>query len=93
MGDTTFRFAPAPRSFDHRYITQDLGVSMVGWSTVAAIAGVEIPTIDSIIELAGALASTDFRREGRNAKRLGLQSAEGANDIMAAVHADSPLFA
>jgi opine dehydrogenase len=87
MGGGTFRFAPAPKTYNHRYITQDLGVSLVGWSEVGEIADVPHPAIRSIIELAGVLAGRDFRSEGRNAQRLGLQSARSADDVISVVSA------
>ena len=62
----------APRIMTHRYITEDIPTGLVPISELGRAAGIKTPMIDMIIQLGTALLGIDFRKEGRNLKRLGL---------------------
>lgn len=63
----------APKTIFHRYINEDIPMSLVPISSLGKEVGVETPTIDAIILLGSILHSVDFMTEGRTAERLGLK--------------------
>jgi opine dehydrogenase len=62
----------APAHLNHRYIWEDVPASLVPIAALGRIAGVSTPTINAMISLASAMHDTDYRREGRNAARMGI---------------------
>ncbi|MCE5328977.1 NAD/NADP octopine/nopaline dehydrogenase family protein, partial [bacterium] len=64
----------APQTTNTRYITEDVPMSLVPISEFGKIVGVDTTTIDSLINLANVIFKTDFRKSGRNLKRLGLEN-------------------
>jgi opine dehydrogenase len=62
----------APPSIDHRYIFEDVPMSLVPIASLGSMLGAPTPTIDMIIELGSILHGKDFRADGRTAERLGL---------------------
>lgn len=62
----------APAHLNHRYIWEDVPASLVPIAALGRIAGVSTPTINAMIDLASAMHDTDYRREGRNAARMGI---------------------
>lgn len=62
----------APSTIDHRYISEDVPMSLVPLSSIGAMLGISTPTIDMIIELGSVLHGRDYRAEGRTVERLGL---------------------
>lgn len=63
----------APTYINARYITEDVPMSIVPISEFGRIASVPTPNIDSVIQLTSTIYARDFRTEGRNAKKLGLE--------------------
>jgi opine dehydrogenase len=63
----------APRTLTHRYITEDIPTGLVPISELGRAAGINTPIIDLIIEIGSSLLEIDFRKEGRNLQRLGLE--------------------
>ncbi len=63
----------APKTVFHRYITEDVPMSLVPIAEWGRFADVPTPTIDAIIHLAGVLHGTDYRAEGRTLARMGLE--------------------
>ena len=61
-----------PHSLDARYRPEDVPMSLVPISELGHLAGVPVPNMDAVIQLASALFRRDFRREGRSAERLGI---------------------
>lgn len=72
MAITHYRYAPAPKTLEHRYLVQDVACNLVPIAALGKIANVPTPTIDAAIGIANALTGHDFNAEGRNAQRLGL---------------------
>jgi len=62
----------APSMLDHRYITEDVPMSLVPIASLGDMLGAPTPTIKSIIHLASVLHGRDFWAEGRTVERLGL---------------------
>jgi opine dehydrogenase len=62
----------APSSLNHRYIFEDVPFGLVPLASLAKIAGVEVPVIESTISLANALHGVDYRAEGRCAETMGI---------------------
>jgi len=62
----------APARVQHRYVTEDVPMSLVPIASLADQLGVRVPTIKSIIHLAGAMMGEDYWRTGRTVESMGL---------------------
>jgi opine dehydrogenase len=62
----------APPTLNHRYITEDIPMSLVPIVSFGAHFGVSTRGIDSIIRLACIIHRTDYYRRGRTVEKLGL---------------------
>jgi len=62
----------APSTLNHRYIFEDVPMSLVPIASFADRYGVSVRGMDSIIRLACIVHSTDYWRRGRTLKRLGI---------------------
>jgi opine dehydrogenase len=62
----------APKTVYHRYISEDIPMSLVPISSLGSLIGVPTPTIDSIILLGSTLHEVDYRQIGRKVESLGL---------------------
>lgn len=62
----------APSMLDHRYITEDVPMSLVPIASLGDMLGVPTPTIKAVIHLASVLHGRNFWAEGRTIERLGL---------------------
>ena len=63
----------AQSQLDHRYLTEDVGYSLIFLADLAARIGVPTPTMDAVIAIASVVLARDFRREGvRTVSTLGL---------------------
>jgi len=70
-----FRGIRAQGTLDQRYLTEDVGYSMVFLADLARQLGVLTPVIDAVIELASAVMDRDFRGEQkRTMATLGLSN-------------------
>ncbi|HEY9053302.1 MAG TPA: NAD/NADP octopine/nopaline dehydrogenase family protein, partial [Rectinemataceae bacterium] len=63
----------APASIDHRYIWEDVPMSLVPMSSIGSMLGVSTPTIDMIIDLAELMTGADYRNSGRTVRTLGIE--------------------
>jgi len=63
----------APRTIQHRYITEDVPMSLVPIAALGQRYGVSVRGMDSIIRLACILHETDYWRRGRTLDRLGIE--------------------
>jgi opine dehydrogenase len=61
-----------PEHLRDRYVTEDVPYGMVLLSTLGDLVGVPTPTHDAIIQLASVINRTDYRKNGRGMKQLGL---------------------
>jgi opine dehydrogenase len=63
----------AQSELDHRYLTEDVGYSLVFLADLAARLGVRTPVMEAVIAIASVVLARDFRREGkRTVSTLGL---------------------
>lgn len=63
----------APGTLNHRYITEEIPMSLVPIASFAMAYGVSVNGINSIINLACYIHGTDYRRKGRTVERLGIK--------------------
>ena len=75
----------APATLTHRYILEDVPMSIVPMVSVGEMLGVEMPTLSSLVHIASLVHSTDFWATGRTAKRVGLAGMTVKNIRMLAV--------
>ncbi len=64
----------APATLNHRYIFEDVPMSLVPIASLAQHYGVSVRGIDSIIRLACIIHRTDYWRKGRTLEKLGIQN-------------------
>ena len=68
----------AQSQLDHRYLTEDVGYSLVFLTDLAARLGVATPVMDAVITIASVVLARDFRGEGkRTVSTLGLDGMSG----------------
>jgi opine dehydrogenase len=68
-----FRGIKAQSQLDHRYLTEDVGYSLVFVTDLARHLQVPTPVMDSIVEITSVVLRRDFRAEGaRTMAGLGL---------------------
>src|SRR5215208_2840599 len=70
--DGPYQATGTPKSWDHKYIAEDVPVGLMPMQALAAAAGVPTPAIDSVIHIACAMAGNDFAAEARTLGRMGL---------------------
>ena len=63
----------APNSLKHRYIFEDVPMSLVPMAALGMRYGVSVRGMDSMIRLADFIHSTDYRRRGRTLDKLGIE--------------------
>lgn len=63
----------APDRLHHRYIDEDVPMSLVPLASIGEMLRVETPTIKSIIHLASIMRGVDFWKEGRTVEKLGIK--------------------
>jgi opine dehydrogenase len=68
-----YEMVTAPSTLDHRFLTEDIPFGLVPLEALGAAAGVAVPVTGALITLASALLGVDYRAEGRNLMRLGLE--------------------
>lgn len=62
----------APSSVDHRFFNEDIPFGLVPMQTLARIADIETPTIDSAISIASSITQFEYRATGWTRDSLGL---------------------
>jgi len=67
-----YRGIKAPATLNHRYITEDVPMSLVPIAALGQRYGVQVQAVDSIISLACIVHGTDYWRRGRTLDRLGI---------------------
>ncbi len=64
----------APNTLKHRYIFEDIPMSLVPIAALGQRYGVEVPGINSMIRLACIIHRTDYWRRGRTLDKLGIEN-------------------
>ncbi|MGQ9698747.1 MAG: NAD/NADP octopine/nopaline dehydrogenase family protein [Armatimonadota bacterium] len=93
MANPGYQGIRAPLTIYHRYITEDVPMSLVPIASLGEMLDVPTPTIREIIHLANLMHGRDYWAEGRTVERLGLKGLS-VKDIRhlvleGHVHADS----
>ena len=70
--DGPYQATGTPKSFDHKYITEDVPVGLMPMSALGAASGVPTPTINALITLVRAMTGKDFSSEARTLDRMGI---------------------
>ena len=68
-----YEIVTAPHTLNHRFLTEDIPFGLVPLEALGAAVGVAMPVTGALITLASALLGVDYRAEGRNLMRLGLE--------------------
>jgi opine dehydrogenase len=63
----------APDRLHHRYVDEDVPMSLVPLASIGDMLKVETPIIKSIIRLASIMRGTDFWKKGRTVQKLGIK--------------------
>lgn len=63
----------APDRLHHRYVDEDVPMSLVPLASIGDMLKVETPTIKSIIRLASIMRGIDFWKKGRTVQNLGIK--------------------
>lgn len=67
-----YRGVRAPRTLNHRFLLEDVPMSLVPIVGFGRRHGVSVKAMDGIIRLVCILQETDYRRKGRRLRRLGI---------------------
>ena len=68
-----YRGIKAPPTLNHRYITEDVPMSLVPIAALGQRYGVRVRGMDSVIRLACIIHQTDYWRRGRTLDKLGVE--------------------
>ncbi|MCD6479171.1 NAD/NADP octopine/nopaline dehydrogenase family protein [Candidatus Bathyarchaeota archaeon] len=63
----------APKTLQHRYITEDIPYGLVSYASLGDLLDVETPTMDTLIDLASLLMDVNYWAEGVTMRKLGLK--------------------
>ena len=63
----------APGTINHRYVWEDIPMSLVPLSSIGEMLGIPTPTIDLVIDMAELMLGTDYRAVGRTVETLGIK--------------------
>lgn len=63
----------APDRLHHRYINEDVPMSLVPIASIGRMLGVETPTINAIIHLASIMREEEYWAKGRTVEKLGIK--------------------
>lgn len=66
----------APKRVRHRYVTEDVPMSLVPLASVGHKFGHPTPTMDSVIRIASVMMQEDYWQTGRTVERLGIADME-----------------
>jgi opine dehydrogenase len=72
QGTPGYKGVRAPSTLSHRYIFEDVPMSLIPMISVGRLLGVRTPTLTALVHLASAIHSRDFWSEGRTVERIGL---------------------
>jgi opine dehydrogenase len=70
--DGPYQATGTPKSWEHKYIAEDVPVGLMPMRALGEATGVSTPAIDAVIKLAQTLAGSDFAANARTLDRMGL---------------------
>lgn len=68
-----YRGIQAPPTINHRYLNEDVPMSLVPIASLGSLFGVPTPSMQSVITMAQQATGVDYCAEGRTVERLGLE--------------------
>jgi opine dehydrogenase len=72
QGTAAYKGIMAPSSANHRYVSEDVPMSLVPIASIGKMLGVSVDTIEMIVDLACLAHGVDYRAVGRTAESLGI---------------------
>ncbi len=78
--DGPYQATGTPKTFDHKFINEDVPTGLIPISALGRAAGVRTRAIDSLVEVVRCMTGKDFAAEGRSIDRLGLEGNERTSD-------------
>jgi opine dehydrogenase len=72
LSNPAYKDVKAPRSLNHRYLLEDVPMSLVPIVGLGRRHGVSVKAMDGVVRLACIVQGTDYRRRGRRLRRLGI---------------------
>src|SRR5690606_31324482 len=76
--DGPYQATGTPKSYTHKYISEDVPVGLVPMSALGVAAGVPTPSIAALIVLTAEMSGKDFAKEGSTIATMGLESMNAA---------------
>ncbi len=73
QNNPAYRGIYSPRHVFHRYITEDVPMSMVPMASLAQMYNIATTTLSAVIRLCSVATKKDFIKEGRTVENLGIQ--------------------
>jgi opine dehydrogenase len=70
--DGPYQATGTPKSFEHKYVSEDVPAGLMPMSAIGRAVGVPTPSLDAVIALAQIMAGSDFSANARTLERLGL---------------------
>jgi len=80
-----YRGIKAPSTLNHRYINEDIPMSLVPMASLGKMLGIRVRGMESIIRLASIIRKKDYRTVGRTVSSLGLSHQAPENLLSMAV--------
>jgi len=76
--DGPYQATGTPKSWDHKYIAEDVPVGLMPMRAIGAACGVPTPMIDAVITLVHGLTGNNFAAAARTLPRMGLEGFDAA---------------
>jgi len=73
QNNPAYRGIYSPRTVFHRYLTEDVPMSMVPIASLAQMYDIATSTLSAVIRLSSVIANRDFIKEGRTVESLGIK--------------------
>lgn len=80
-----YRGIKAPPTINHRYINEDIPMSLVPMASLGNMLGIRVRGMESIIRLASIIRKKDYWKIGRTVEKLGLSHQNSENLLSMAV--------
>jgi opine dehydrogenase len=74
-----YRGIKAPLSINHRYINEDIPMSLIPMASLGKMLGIRVRGMESIIRLASIIRNKDYWKTGRTVENLGLSHQDPKN--------------
>jgi len=72
MNVDAYNIQTSPDNLNHRYVSEEIPYGLVPAASIARVAGIDTPGMDSIIQLGSMANGVDYRKTGRSLESLGL---------------------